>query len=61
MRMGATRVTLAGGASMAPADYVNSELPWHNAVRDSQNQLLAWFHPDKNQGYDKVDYPVHAA
>jgi len=36
------------------ADYVNSELPWHDAVRDSHDRLLAWFHPEKHQGYDHV-------
>jgi len=46
--------SMAGGVSMFAAEYVNSELPWHDAVRDSQNRLLAWFHPEKNQGYDKV-------
>ena len=35
-------------------NYVNSELPWHDAVLDPQNKLLAWYHPEKNQGYDKV-------
>ena len=34
--------------------YVNSELPWHEAVLDSQGKLLAWHHPEKNLGYDKV-------
>jgi hypothetical protein len=28
--------------------------PWHNAVLDSQDKLLAWYHPDKNLGYDDV-------
>ncbi len=36
------------------ADYVNSELPWHDAARDSHDKLLAWFHPEKHQGYDHV-------
>ena len=36
------------------ADYVNSELPWHDAVRDSHDKLLACFHPEKHQGYDHV-------
>src|SRR5947207_6920136 len=36
------------------ANYVNSELPWHDAVLDSQGKLLAWYHPEKNEGYDKV-------
>jgi len=33
--------------------YVNADLPWHNAVLDSQGRLLAWYHPEKNLGYDK--------
>ena len=54
---------LAAGCLQA-ADYVNSELPWHDAARDSQGKLLAWFHPERSQGYDKVlrlawDYMEH--
>lgn len=40
--------------SMARDVYVNSLLPWHTAVLDSQGKLLAWYRPDKNLGYDKV-------
>jgi len=29
-------------------------LPWHDAVVDAQGKLLAWYHPDKTQGYDEV-------
>ena len=36
------------------ADYVNSELPYHEVVLDSQGKLLAWYHPEKNLGYDRV-------
>lgn len=55
---------IASGVSLFAADYVNSELPWHDAVRDSQDRLLAWFHPERNQGYDRVlrlawDYLEH--
>jgi hypothetical protein len=40
---------------MLPAqNYVNSQLPWHDAVLDAQGKLLAWHHPEKNQGYDQV-------
>src|SRR5215471_16595443 len=35
-------------------DYVNAQLPWHDAVTDSQGKLLAWYHPEKNQGWDHV-------
>jgi hypothetical protein len=41
-------------AAVAGGDYVNSELPWHDAVLDSQNKLLAWYHPEENLGYDRV-------
>ncbi|HXH48412.1 MAG TPA: hypothetical protein VNM47_03490 [Terriglobia bacterium] len=34
--------------------FVSAELPWHHAVLDSQGQLLAWYHPEENLGYDKV-------
>ena len=44
---------LCGIASAGP-NYVNSELPWHEAVIDPQGKLLAWYHPERNQGYDKV-------
>src|ERR1022692_2113732 len=38
----------------AAGNYVNSELPWHEVAVDAQNKLLAWYHPEKNLGYDKV-------
>src|SRR5215469_6270155 len=38
----------------AATNYVNSELPWHEATLDSQGKLLAWYHPEQNLGYDKV-------
>jgi len=58
-RLGLVSLGIAiGGISLAALaqqrDYVNSELPWHNAVKDSQGKLLAWFHPEENRGYDKV-------
>jgi hypothetical protein len=33
--------------------YVNADMPWHEAVLDSSGRLLAWFHPEKNLGYDQ--------
>ena len=39
--------------SLFAQDYVNAGLPWHDAVLDSQGRLLAWYHPEKNLGYDK--------
>ena len=34
--------------------WVNAQLPWQKAVVDGNGRLLAWHHPEKNQGYDKV-------
>ncbi len=34
--------------------YVNAQLPWHAPVLDSQGHLLAWYHPERNLGYDQV-------
>ena len=34
--------------------WVNAQLPWQKAVVDNDGRLLAWYHPEKNQGYDKV-------
>lgn len=33
--------------------YLNAQLPWHPVVLDSQNRVLAWYHPEKNLGYDQ--------
>lgn len=42
-------------AQALPAqNYVNSQLPWHDAVLDAHGRLLAWYYAEKNQGYDKV-------
>ena len=40
--------------SAAGQDLVNAQLPWHQAVLDSQGKLLAWYEPEKNRGYDHV-------
>jgi hypothetical protein len=45
---------VSAALSAEQREYVNSELPWHNAVRDSHDKLLAWFEPEGNRGYDKV-------
>src|SRR5271157_92702 len=34
--------------------WVNAQLPWQKAVVDANGRLLAWYHPEKTQGYDKV-------
>lgn len=41
-------------AAPRPNDYVNAQLPWHQAVLDSGGHLLAWYHPEENLGYDHV-------
>ena len=33
--------------------YLNADMPWHKAVLDSQGRILAWYHPEKNLGYDE--------
>ena len=62
----ATFLILLGGAMLHSQTYVNSELPWHDAVLDSGNKLLAWYGTEKNLGYDHVlhlawDYMEHKA
>jgi len=32
--------------------YLNAQLPWHPAVLDAKDRVLAWYQPDKNLGYD---------
>lgn len=46
--------SLVPSAPLTAADYVNSQLPWHPAVLDSQGRLLAWDKPENNLGHDKV-------
>lgn len=48
--------TAAWRASFAQriGHYVNAQLPWHQAVVDSQGRLLAWYEPARNMGYDHV-------
>jgi hypothetical protein len=42
-------------ASESPQEpvYLNGQLPWHPAVLDAQGKVLAWYHPEKNLGYDQ--------
>jgi hypothetical protein len=35
-------------------DYVNAQLPFHHPILDPQGNLLAWYEPEKNLGYDHV-------
>jgi hypothetical protein len=44
---------LWGQESYEQRYFVNAYLPWHPAVLDSMGRLLAWYHPEKNLGYDK--------
>ena len=51
---------------LAAQQYVNSELPWHDAVLDPGNKLLAWHEPQNHLGYDHVlrlawDFMEHKA
>ena len=57
---------LLAGALLHAEDYVNAELPWHDAVLDSSNRLLAWHKAENQLGYDHVlklawDYMEHKA
>ena len=54
LAVGLFAAALSFSASQAATNYVNSELPWHEATLDSQGKLLAWYHPEENLGYDKV-------
>src|SRR5712692_2475826 len=45
---------LISAASLSAQGYVNAQLPWHQAVVDPHGKLLAWYHPEKNEGYDQV-------
>ena len=40
--------------SPASAPPVNSLLPWHRAALDGGGKLVAWYHPERNLGYDRV-------
>ena len=64
--LGPALSVLLGVAVLHAQNYVNSELPWHDAVLDSGNKLLAWHEAEKNLGYDHVlrlawDYMEHKA
>jgi hypothetical protein len=45
-------VCLAQTAGVVKNYFVNDQLPYHDAVLDSTGRLLAWYHPEKNLGYD---------
>ncbi len=49
-------VPVRAGAATAPSGGgpVNSELPWHPAVVDPLGNLLAWYRPNQQLGYDEV-------
>ncbi len=44
----------ADAGTVGATTEVNSELPWHPAVVDSQGKLLSWYEPQQNLGYDEV-------
>lgn len=50
--VGVLTISLTG--VLVAEDFVNAQLPWHQPVLDSQGRILAWYQPDKGQGYDKV-------
>jgi hypothetical protein len=52
--VGVCPVVADAATSPVPTGPVNSELPWHAVVVDSQGKLLAWSRPQQNLGYDKV-------
>lgn len=67
MRSSITRITFAfftcipfvqcqlfvdGSPGKKQSFYVNAQLPYHDAVLDSTDKLLAWYHPEKSLGYD---------
>jgi hypothetical protein len=35
-------------------EYVNAQVAFHHPILDQQGNLLAWYEPDKNLGYDRV-------
>ncbi len=47
-------LTYMAADTLTAQEYVNAQLPWHSPVLDAQGRLLAWYHPEKNQGYDQV-------
>jgi len=47
-------VSLSAAGQQQLSGWVNAQLPWQKAVVDNDGRLLAWYHPEKNQGYDKV-------
>src|ERR1019366_1486774 len=63
--LGAWLFAISASSTFAQ-NYVNSELPWHDASLDSGNKLLAWHGAENNRGYDHVvrlawDYMEHKA
>ncbi len=59
-----TAIFLCIPSSCLSQNYVNSELPWHDAVLDSQHKLISWYEPENNLGFDYVarlgwDYIEH--
>jgi hypothetical protein len=44
---------LPGEMPVSAQTYLNAQMPWHSAVLDAQGRVLAWYHPEKNLGYDE--------
>jgi len=52
--LGIAMLSLPAPSQQVLPAWVNAQLPWQKAAVDSDGRLLAWYHPEKNQGYDKV-------
>ncbi len=52
--LAAAALLVAAAPMLRAQDYVNAQLPWHAPVLDGQGRLVAWYHPEKNRGFDQV-------
>jgi len=44
----------ASSSAAQDHNYLHAPMPWHDVVLDFHAKLLAWYHPEKNLGYDQV-------
>ena len=52
----ALTVLISGAFAAEPEQapvYLNAQMPWHPVVLDAKGKVLAWYHPEKNLGYDQ--------
>src|ERR1700691_1212979 len=47
-------ILVLGGLPANAQTYLNAQMPWHEVALDSQGRVVAWYHPEKNLGYDQV-------